>query len=388
MKEAGIWPYKVCFFDEYQDSAAEDHSILTNLPCEKILCVGDDRQGIYGFRGGCIDNILSLSKDKAWTVLPLSKNYRCKSKIQEAASKLIAHNENQIPIETIAHEVGGTVVVEAFDSPADELAFVAHELTRAHNGNGRLVDKYAAKINELRETAILCRTNFLAEQFSTYLEGLGVPVAKKKPAVMPCDWRKARILLTVMANPYNDLAVHQFLVLEKGKSAADVYRRDAAKSMVSLFDHSMPARAHGDMMGNPIVEFASIFNLSHESRERIHDACRQLPVGWTVQDLILFLASGEAEAQQIGTGVYVGTVHSAKGKEWDQVFLCGVEHPWYPGRDDLAESRRLLYVGLTRARRRVVLTWAKARPQWRGANVRPGPMEDRVPSQFLFEMGL
>jgi superfamily I DNA/RNA helicase len=326
-----------------------------------------------------------MEERMTWKTFKLEKNYRCKSKICRAAQTLIEHNPDRVQKQTIANEVGGTVVVEAFDSPAEELTFIAHELTRAHNGNGRPEDGYPARLDDLKQTAILCRTNPLANQFAEYLEGLGVPVAKKKPAVVPADWKKARLLLTVMANPHNDMAVHQFLIAEKGKSAADVYRRDAAKAMVSLYDHVREHLFAGKIVGLGNLQLQC---LSHESRERIHDACRQLPVGWTVQDLILFLSSGEAEAQQIGTGVYVGTVHSAKGKEWDQVFLCGVEHPWYPGRDSLAESRRLLYVGLTRGRRRVVLTWVKARPQWRGANVKPGPMEDRVPSQFLFEMGL
>jgi hypothetical protein len=210
-------------------------------------------------------------------------------------------------------------------------------------------------------------------------------VAKRKEVVMPPDWRKAKLLLTVMANPYCDLAVHQFLVAEKGKSAADVYRRDAAKEMVSLYDHVKTA-FFGNYGGGILCVADSM--LSHESRERIHDACRQLPEGWTIPDLLFFLNSGEADAQQIGDGVFVGTVHSAKGREWDTVYLVGMESPWYPGRDAIDESRRLLYVGLTRGRQRVVLTHCKSRPQWRGKTIKPGPVELRDKSQFLEELGL
>ena len=372
-----LWPYTHILLDEFQDSAPLDYQILMAMPCRFKLTLGDDRQGIYGFRGACVENMIRLHQDPEWKSFPLSINYRCKSKIQEAANNLISHNPDRIPIETRAHESGGTVVVEAFKTPAEEMAFVAHELTRSPNA----LTMVPANLEELRQTAVLCRTNRLADAFSTYLEGLGIPVAKKKPVTVPGDWRAARLLLTVMANPFNDLAVHQFLVVTKGKPAADVLRRSAALSMVSLYEYAM-----NDGIGGDVAAGLSAHGISHESRERIHDACRQLPEGWTVPELILFLNSGEADAQQVGDGVFVGTSHSSKGREFSTCYIVGCEDDMYPGRDSIDEARRLLYVAITRAKQRVVICHCAARPQNRGPNVKPGPMEPKQPSRFLPEL--
>jgi DNA helicase II / ATP-dependent DNA helicase PcrA len=374
------WFYKYVFWDESQDGSDEDFRILEAMPCQHKFIVGDSDQSIFGFRGAKVDNFVKLAVDGmgdvVWEQHRLEINYRCKSRICEVAQRLIEHNSGRVPKQTRAHETGGTVVIESFKSPGEELAFVANELSRSRNRTGM----EPAELDDLRETAVLCRTNRLSDAFSAYLEGLGIPVAKKKPVTVPGDWRAARLLLTVMANPFNDLAVHQFLVAAKGKPAADVLRRDAAVNMVSLYQHAM-----NDGIGGDVSAGLAAHGISHESRERIHDACRQLPEGWTIPELIMFLNSGEADAQQIGDGVFVGTSHSSKGKEWEQVFVCGVEDDQYPGRDAIPESRRLLYVAIMRAKQRVVICHCAARPQNRGA-AKPGPMEPKLPSRFLKEL--
>jgi len=382
-----LWPYTHCLWDEGQDGSDEDFKIFLAMPCAFKLMIGDPDQSIFGFRGAKPENIVNLALHKSaemnnWKVFNLQTNYRCKRKICEAAQSLIEHNQDRIPKQTIANESGGTVVVEAFDNPGAELAFVAHELSRFHS---RPDHADSASLTELRETAILCRTNPLVETFANYLTGLGIPVAKRKLPVVPADWSTAKLLLTVMANPYCDLAVHQFLVATKGKSA-DVYRRDAAKAMVSLYDHVREHLFAGQVVGLGNLQLQC---LSHESRERIHDTCRLLPEGWTIPDLMFALKAGEVEAKEQGDGVHVSTIHGFKGREATTVYLVGFEDEFIPSHRkdaDVAAERRLAYVGLTRARQRTVLTWCRARPENRGANVKPGPMTVRTPSRFIFEM--
>jgi DNA helicase-2/ATP-dependent DNA helicase PcrA len=132
--------------------------------------------------------------------------------------------------------------------------------------------------------------------------------------------------------------------------------------------------------------------LSHESRERLNDACREMSANgeWELADLSAYMRSGERQ-QARKEGVYVGTAHSAKGREWDTVFIVGCEEGSFPQAKkdtDVEEERRLMFVAMTRARHRLVLTWCKARPQSRGPNLPPGPLEPRQPSRFIKESGL
>src|ERR1035438_9159325 len=141
-----------------------------------------------------------------YTLYELRTNYRCRSKICDAANSLISHNKNRYPKKTIAHESGGTVVVESFKTPAEEMAFLANELVATTNG------KITNPLNGNDTCAILCRTNAIAKQIAVHLKSLGIPVAEKKEVVVPPDWRRAKLLLSVMANAYADFTVYQYLV--------------------------------------------------------------------------------------------------------------------------------------------------------------------------------
>jgi superfamily I DNA/RNA helicase len=110
-----------------------------------------------------------------------------------------------------------------------------------------------------------------------------------------------------------------------------------------------------------------------------------------VPDLILALNAGEELAREEGHGVTVTTMHSAKGREWENVFLCGVEEGIIPSvraDTDVAEERRLFYVAMTRASRRLWISSCEARQQSRGANMPAGPMQPREASRFIKEAGL
>ena len=372
--DAGTFGYTHVMWDEFQDSADIDAAILAAMPCQNKFAVGDDSQAIFGFRGGNVQNILKLSRSPDWTTLTLQTNYRCPIRICQAAQLLIQHNLDRYPKLTAAANPGGEISVHRCPTPAAEMSRVAMELQRYTH-------------EQLAETAILCRTNRIVEEFSTFLAGVGIPVKTRKLVAMPADWRRAKMFLTVSANPWCDVAVERYVALRDGEPAAAKMRQEAAMKMVALNHVAGIATGSKDLIGETMAREG----LSPESRSRIEAAAAELATGWMVTDLILALNAGEELAREEGHGVTVTTMHSAKGREWSTVLICGAEEGIIPsGRadTDVAEERRLFYVAMTRASSRLWISSCEARSQSRGPNLPPGPMQVREASRFIKEAGL
>ena len=372
--DAGTFGYTHCFFDEWQDAADIDAAILVAMPCENRFAVGDDWQSVFGFRGANVRNILKLSQSPDWTTMTLETNFRCPARICESAQRLMTFNTDRFPKKTLAAHPGGEISVHRCPTPAAEMSRVAMELQRYTH-------------EQLAESAILCRTNRIVEEFSTFLAGVGIPVKTRKQVAMPGDWRRAKMFLTVLANPWCDVAVERYVALRDGEPAAAKLRQQAAMEMRSLHQVAGIVTCSTDLYQAAIAREG----LSAESRLRIENAAFELPYGWTVPDLILALNAGEELAREEGHGVTIRTFHSAKGAEWKNVFLCGVEEGIIPSErkdEDLAESRRLFYVAMTRASSRLWISSCEARPQSRGNNLPPGPMQAREASRFINEAGL
>jgi DNA helicase-2/ATP-dependent DNA helicase PcrA len=375
--DAGTFGYTHVFWDEFQDSADIDAAILSAMPCQNKFAVGDDSQAIFGFRGGNVQNILKLSRSPDWQTLTLQTNYRCPIRICQAAQLLIQHNVDRYPKLTAAANPGGEISVHRCPTPAAEMSRVAMELQRYTH-------------EQLAETAILCRTNRLVEEFSTFLAGVGIPVKTRKQVTMPGDWRRAKMFLTILANPWCDVAVERYVALRDGEPAAAKLRQQAAMQMVpvgSIAFMSMP----DSLIGIPPLVAVMAEGISAESRSRIEAAAAELPAGWTVPDLILALNAGEEMSREEGHGVTVTTLHASKGREFENVFCVGFEEGIIPsGRADtnISEERRLAFVGFTRASSRLWISSCEARPKSRGPNMPAGPMQAREASRFINEAGL
>ncbi|MDE2105332.1 MAG: ATP-dependent helicase [Patescibacteria group bacterium] len=371
------WPYRHLLLDEFQDSADMDWAIYDAMPCKTKLVVGDGDQILFSFRGSNSEIINGLSLHPDWTRYTLSTNYRCRQKICDAANNLIKNNLNRFPKETVAKEEGGVVVVERCEIPGQEMGLVADELCANHHD-------FTVPRNGNNDCAVLARTNRIANEFSDFLKKMGIPVAEKKRVTMPADWRKAKLLLTVLSNPHSDFAVHQYLVESIGRKRADMQKLNAELHMVSL-NQQLNNRFEMTLDSSILMDE----NISPESRQRIHDATRKLSeLGeWTIPELILFINSQEDIAEETGTGIHVGTIHGFKGREASTVYLVGFEDELIPGErkgKSIEEERRIAFVGLTRAKKRVVITWCAARH----APFGPQVMREHHPSRFINEMGL
>ncbi len=374
-----LWLFTHAFIDEAQDSAQMDWEIYDAMPCFRQFIVGDGDQSIYGFRGAAVHNF-NAAADPAEVgkeVFFLETNWRSGHRICNVAQQLIERNKNRIQKATIAAKSGGEVVDVMCENSASELVTVCSAIS-----------EYWAPYNE---TAVLARTNWLANEVAQFLAGKGIPVAKRTLPVVPDDWSRAKALLTALANPFSDFAVLQYLRLLDKTNAAKV-KNEAAKEMKSV--NALLGMEFGD--GNGFDDAALLrHNVSLAGRDRIHAAAHELnnsKPGWSLNDLLLNLRAQEQSAGDVdGEGVYVGTIHSAKGREWHTVFIVGCEEGLLPSSKagtDIEEERRLMYVAITRAKERVLFTWCKERPQRRGPGAPPGPMEPKTRSRFLTEAGL
>jgi superfamily I DNA/RNA helicase len=373
------FPFQHLFVDEVQDSGDLDFEIYQAIPCETKTIVGDPDQSIYGFRGAKPENFTRLvQQDKEWQVHCLESNHRCREAIATAAQRLISINEHRIAKVTRAVYTGGTVGCTACDSPATEQSVV-----------GGLVNSFVNQLSEgASEVAVLCRTNRMAQEFATHLKAIGIPVAAAVRQELPADWGTAKLLVAALANPSSDMAWLALVQSLEGEGAAGRVRVNAAMSMSRVSDEIGKLSAKWFVRDLPSLSAM----LSHESRERLHDACRELSAAgeWDMADLSAYLHSGE-RTEERKPGVHVGTVHSAKGREWSVVVMVGMEEGSFPQAKkdtDIEEERRLCFVGITRAKLALHFTWCQARPQSRGPNLPPGPMEPRAPSRFLQEAGV
>ena len=376
--------------------------------------VGDDCQSLYKFRGAQVQKFIDLALQqneagRGWTVFKLESNYRSGDVICNTANRLIEHNANRIPKVTRAMRQGGTVSVHECATPSAELSFVLQmvqaRLTvpkplchcgdfmegHAYTSGHAAVEMEQEPATPASEIAVLARTNRLADSVAQHLRANGVPVRQAKQRTAPGDWRRAKLLLAVIDNPFNDMLVLQLLKATPSGPDAAKAKLAADTQMVCVSE----ALGWPFGMGEGLAVDVDLarHGLSAESRERIHDACRELSGGgeWAIPDLLLYLAAQEDAVQEEGEGVTCCTIHAAKGREFQTVVICGVEEGYIPNHrkdEDISESRRLAYVGVTRAKDNLILTFCKERPQNRGANMPVGPMEPRQPSRFIAEMGL
>lgn len=367
---AGIdLPFDHVMIDEIQDSSDLDAEIYRAMPIPSRFLVGDDSQAIFGFRGGNVGNIVGLADAAGWEVITLQENYRCGQAICEAANKLIAHNSNRVAKETIsATGQTGDWEVTACGSAMEELTWLSQRVTNYYLG-------------EELSVAVLLRTNQLVDKFADYLQGCGIPVARRVAVERPSDWPRIRAALAVLGDPGNDWLAFQYLTLDGADAGKLQIDARAAAKPLSAFVGNIPD-------GLPIVAYAEAcarLGASLESIALIENAVSTLPPGATGADLLLALA--EEQTHEEGEGVVVSTIHRAKGREWDVVFCPAFEDEIIPGNAksaDIEELRRLAYVAFTRARHQLTISYCVERvPPY--AAFKPVPVK---PSRFIAEAGL
>ena len=386
-----------------------------------ICCVGDDDQSIYGWRGAEVDNILRFEHDfPGAKVIRLERNYRSTGHILAAASHLIAYNEGRLGKTLRTEDVDGekVTVTGAWDSEEEA------------RGIGEEIEQLQRAGQKLNEIAILVRASFQMREFEDRFVTLGLPyrVIGGPRFYERAEIRDALAYLRVINSPADDLAFERIVnVPKRGLGDAtvqmlhDVARKrripltEAARAVIETDELKPKARGSlRDVMTSfdrwraqrdivPHTQLAEI--VLDESgytemwqKDRSADAAGRLD---NLKELVRSMEEFEnlqgflehislvmdREGGADDDAVSLMTLHSAKGLEFDNVFLPGWEEGLFPsqrtldeqGRAGLEEERRLAHVGITRARKRAMLYFATNRRIH-------GSWTTTIPSRFLDEL--
>jgi DNA helicase-2/ATP-dependent DNA helicase PcrA len=388
---------------------------------KNICCVGDDDQSIYGWRGAEVDNILRFDHDfPGAKVVRLERNYRSTGHILAAASHLIAHNEGRL---------GKTLRTEAVDGEKVTVtgAWDSEEEAR---GIGEEIENLQRSKENLNQIAILVRASFQMREFEDRFVTLGLPyrVIGGPRFYERAEIRDALAYLRVVNSPADDLAFERIVNVPKrglGDATVQMLHDHARKRRIPLYEAARAVvetdelkpkargslrdllisfdrwRAHAEVashteLAETVLDESGYTEMWQKDRsadaagrlENLKELVRSMEEFENLQGFLEHISlvmdrDGGAEEEAVS----LMTLHSAKGLEFDNVFLPGWEEGLFPsqrtldeqGRAGLEEERRLAHVGLTRARRRAKLYFATNRRIH-------GTWSTTIPSRFLDEL--
>ena len=417
--------FRYMLVDEYQDTNVAQYLWLRLLAQGRrnICCVGDDDQSIYGWRGAEVDNILRFEKDfPGATVIRLERNYRSTSHILGAASHLIAHNEGRLGktlfTDRTERDAAKVIVASSWDSEEEARAV------------GEEIEQLQRQGHALNEMAILVRASFQMRSFEDRFVTLGLNyrVIGGPRFYERQEIRDAMAYFRVVSQPADDLAFERIVntprrgigeatvkLLHDRARASRIPLVDAAEDIVETDELAARTRTSlRDLLASFTRWRNQMEHLRHtELAEMILDesgytemwqADRSADAPGRLENLKELIRSMEefdsmlgflehvslvmdADSQASADAVSIMTLHSAKGLEFDTVFLPGWEEGLFPsqrtldenGRAGLEEERRLAYVGITRARKRAYIRFASNRRMH-------GLWQSSIPSRFLDEL--
>ena len=418
--------------DELQDTNSIQYAWLRLLAGDKnnLFLVGDDDQSIYGWRGAKVENIQSFQKDYPGTlVVRLEQNYRSTGNILSAANALIANNPTRLGKNLWTEDDAGEPIrrYAAFNE-VDEARFVVERI-RAYTQDDDC---------RRSDCAILYRTTAQSRLFEEYLIQAQIPyrVYGGLRFFERAEIKLALAYLRLLANPGDDTSFERAVNTPPrgiGAKTVDILREQAREARCSLWQAAEDLVAAGSLTPRAAGALSRFLDLIREQSkgarelelpdltaqiveasglpehyekakdgkgvdrienlEELVNATRRF--AHEIQDdegdiLGSFLShaaleAGETYADQFEDGVQLMTLHSAKGLEFPIVFVAGVEEGLFPHSmsaqdpERLEEERRLCYVGMTRAMKRLYLTHAESR-RLHGSESYPAP------SRFLREI--
>ena len=419
--------FKYVHVDEYQDTNHAQYRLVNVLAAaHRNLCVvGDDDQSVYSFRGADIRNILDFERDYPEAkVVRLEQNYRSTRTILDAANAVVANNASRKAKELwTAGEEGERIRQFTAADDYAEARFVVSEVLR-------LVDSG----DSLKDIAVFYRTNAQSRTLEDVLVREGVPyqIVGGVRFYERAEIKDLMAYLSVISNSNDSVSLERIInVPKRGLGATSVARlsEHAQRNGISLYDALAEANEAG-LTGKALRACAQVRDLFEgwrvaarevapsemveavldesgykaeleaentveaESRlenlaelvnaaaeyERVADP-QEATLDGFLQEQALF-----SEADRLtGEGrVTLMTLHNAKGLEYDHVFVVGMEEGTFPharsmDEQNLEEERRLCYVGITRARKTLTLSYARVRSTY-------GEREYQMPSRFLSEI--
>ncbi len=420
--------FRYVLIDEYQDTNALQYRLASLLAgkWQNICVVGDDDQSIYRFRGATIENILSFeSQYKGARVIRLEQNYRSTGHILDASNAVIANNQGRKGKTLWTKQSKGDKIQHYYAmNETDEAQFVA----------GRILDG-VAQGRHFKDFAILYRMNAQSNQIESALKRNGIPyrVYGGTRFFDRAEVKDMLAYLCVLNNPADDLRLLRIINNPPrgiGQTTLDRAQAIAAKENVSLWQVISHVNQHPELMraAAKLADFVRLmvdlhnlldatdlaefyqemvrrvgYDVMLESRNTTEDRARLENVQELLTTIRGYLQDAGEEASLAGfldeialyttldagedgeDTVSMMTMHAAKGLEFPQVFLVGMEDGIFPGmrsigdQSEMEEERRLCYVAMTRAKEVLTLTTACQRMLF-------GHTTSNRPSRFVREI--
>jgi len=408
--------FRYILVDEFQDTNRLQYLWLKLLagPGNAVLAVGDDDQSIYAFRGARVGNMQDFRVDfDVKDVIKLEQNYRSHSNILDAANAIISHNRNRLGKNLWTSEGGGEPI-RLFDgyTDQDEANFIVDEVKALHKEGV-----------ELSDMALLYRSNAQSRILEHALFSAGVPyrVYGGLRFFERAEIKHALAYLRLVTNPDDDtslLRVINFPTRGIGARSLEQLQEAARSQGGSLWQAALASSGkiaafvtliktmQESCTGLPLPEMMDVvtqmsglrqhYSSEKEGAERIEnlDELVNAAIAFmserdenTLTDFLTYasLEAGEHQADPGRDALQLMTVHSAKGLEFHTVFIGGIEEGLFPHEQSMSEAngleeeRRLMYVAVTRARRRLYLSHAQSR-------MLHGQIRYNIPSRFLDEI--
>ena len=428
--------FKYIHVDEYQDTNHSQYLIVKSLAdkFENICVVGDDAQSIYGFRGANIENILSFQKDYPnSSVYRLEQNYRSTQNIVNAANSVISKNLNKLEKNIwTENELGEKIEVNESLTDSDEGRFIASSIFESKFNHQLQNDQFA----------VLYRTNAQSRSIEDALRRKNIPfqIFGGLSFYQRKEIKDILAYLRLIINPNDEESLKRIInypVRGIGQTTLEKLRIYSNENDISLYETlenisddfiKINAGTKQKLLDflNMIKNF-QILNESLNCLEILNEVLKRIGIvnllkneGTpeaisrvenieelinAVQDFIdaqievvdskgslsefledvALITDLDKEIDNSKPRVSLMTIHLAKGLEFPNVYIVGLEEDLFPSalssatRSDLEEERRLFYVALTRAMKKVTITYSKTRYRW-------GKLNDCEPSRFISEI--
>jgi len=435
--------FKYILVDEYQDTNHAQYRLISILAAGHMnLCVvGDDDQSIYKFRGATIENILQFEQQfPNARVIRLEQNYRSTQNILDAANKVISHNEGRKGKKLwTGNGAGEEILWHCCEDEREEARAIADMIQQsvAQRSSGKRHSEATCAPQGWGSHAVLYRANALSNTIESQLVRAGVPyrIIGGHRFYDRKEIRDAVAYLTVIANPADEVRLRRIINEPKrgiGETTVQAIANAAAREGLPFYEILRRASEFPEL-GRALPKLRNFVDIIENLRKAQEELSLKELLEYTLQrtgyaaalaqdketfadrsENLQELASNllryeeeEEEATLWGfledvalqsdidqynaqaDAVVLMTLHSAKGLEFPVVFLPAWEERVFPSyqtvlsgaQDDLEEERRLAYVGITRAKERLIFTTARTRLLYGSTQYNP-------PSRFLRESGL
>jgi len=410
--------FRFVLVDEYQDTNPVQHEIVRQLAEEhrRVCVVGDDAQSIYSFRGATIGNILNFQKTYPESKLfKLEQNYRSTKNIVNAANSLIEKNKEQIPKTIFSKKAAGERI---------RIISAYSDYEEGYNVAARIAEMRMLKSYEYKDFVILYRTNAQSRIFEEALRRINIPyriygglsfyqrkevkdvIAYMRLIANPSDEEAFKRVINYPARGIGDTTLNKIIAAasQQGVSLWEVLSRpldynlnvnsgtakklEGFKNLIEGFitgnttdnayelgrniirQTGLLADLHNDRTPEGLSRVQNVEELINSLHEfvsgRLEEGRQDVKSGDFLAEISL-LTDQDTDKDEQSSRVTMMTIHSAKGLEFKNVFVVGLEEDLFPSErsennpKEIEEERRLFYVAITRAEENVMLTYASSR---------------------------